>query len=70
MGFPILFSFTSFRCEFLSQLLLIGTKLMEGHLGVFGVVFFSSLLLEGGEKEAREKENVWNAEGKEGENKS
>lgn len=47
---------------------------MEGHLGVclgFGFVFFfPSLLLESGEKEAREKENVWNAEGKEGKNKS
>lgn len=46
MGFPVLFSFTSFRCEFLSQLPLIGARVMKGHLSVFG---FFSLFLEGRE---------------------
>lgn len=62
MGFSILFSFTSFRFEFLSQLLLIGTKEVKGHLCVFGgvlffFVFFFFILGRLGEA-IREKEEV------------
>lgn len=56
MGFPILFSFTSFRCDFLSQLPLIGTKVMKGHLSV--CLNFFPLFLEGGEEEAKEKREI------------
>lgn len=55
MGFPILFPFTSFRHEFLSQLLLIGIKVIKGHLGVSNLSFVFCLFVEGGEKETREK---------------
>ena len=58
--------FTSFRCEFLSQLLLIGTKIMKGNneepSECLGVSFFFSLILEGRDKETREK--LWNGERK------
>lgn len=57
MGFCILFSFTSFSCEFLSHLLLIGTKVVKGHPSVCWDFFFS-LFLEDGEKEAKEKRGL------------
>lgn len=48
--------FTSFRCEFLSQLLLIGTKIMKGHLGVW--VFIFLVFGEWGEV-GKGKEKLW-----------
>lgn len=50
MAFPILFPLASFRCEFLSQLLLIGTKNNEKSSEcAFGFSFSFSFFGEWGE---------------------